>query len=264
MNKKIYIDEQLLDNLKINNKTENIQINPDNIKAEGVQESKKKEIDVPIITIMGMGENCDKFSLQVKIKKEIEQCGYKVLTISANILGEFLGMETLPLFLYSKEISFSEKIKFLNLWIYNKYMEVDPDVILIECPSGILKFSEYEDNFYGEIPMIISNAVEVDVGIVSLYANTSKKHEVLNRLKVLCEQKYNTQVDKFVISTNYYQLDHEWKKIRYYKISDRNQFLENEKCFSKEFSIVNIEEDRAIKEMVRKILCTFENNLFVI
>lgn len=213
---------------------------------------------------MGMGENCDKFSLQVKIKKEIEQCGYKVLTISANILGEFLGMETLPLFLYSKEISFSEKIKFLNLWIYNKYMEVDPDVILIECPSGILKFSEYEDNFYGEIPMIISNAVEVDVGIVSLYANTSKKHEVLNRLKVLCEQKYNTQVDKFVISTNYYQLDHEWKKIRYYKISDRNQFLENEKCFSKEFSIVNIEEDRAIKEMVRKILCTFENNLFVI
>lgn len=264
MNKKIYIDEQLLDNLKINNKTENIQINLDNIKAEGVQESKKKEIDVPIITIMGMGENCDKFSLQVKIKKEIEQCGYKVLTISANILGEFLGMETLPLFLYSKEISFSEKIKFLNLWIYNKYMEVDPDVILIECPSGILKFSEYEDNFYGEIPMIISNAVEVDVGIVSLYANTSKKHEVLNRLKVLCEQKYNTQVDKFVISTIYYQLDHEWKKIRYYKISDRNQFLENEKCFSKEFSIVNIEEDRAIKEMVRKILCTFENNLFVI
>lgn len=106
--------------------------------------------------------------------------------------------------------------------------------------------------------------LEVDVGIVSLYANTSKKHEVLNRLKVLCEQKYNTQVDKFVISTNYYQLDHEWKKIRYYKISDRNQFLENEKCFSKEFSIVNIEEDRAIKEMVRKILCTFENNLFVI
>lgn len=58
---------------------------------------------------MGMGENCDKFSLQVKIKKEIEQCGYKVLTISANILGKFLGMETLPLFLYSKEISFLKK-----------------------------------------------------------------------------------------------------------------------------------------------------------
>lgn len=43
MNKKIYIDEQLLDNLKINNKTENIQINLDNIKAEGVRRVRKKK-----------------------------------------------------------------------------------------------------------------------------------------------------------------------------------------------------------------------------
>ena len=128
-----------------------------------------------------------------------------MLTISANILGEFLGMETLPLFLYSKEISFSEKIKFLNLWIYNKYMEVDPDVILIECPSGILKFSEYEDNFYGEIPMIISNAVEVDVGIVSLYANTSKKHEVLNLslIHISNGKNFNLQYRKNVKGNKY-------------------------------------------------------------
>ena len=69
---------------------------------------------------MGLGENCDKFQLQVKIKKVIEKQGYRVLALCSNVLGGFLGMENLPGFLYSKFMSYPEKIIALNHWIHTK------------------------------------------------------------------------------------------------------------------------------------------------
>ena len=117
---------------------------------------------------MGLGENCDKFQLQVKIKKVIEKQGYRVLALCSNVLGGFLGMENLPGFLYSKFMSYPEKIIALNHWIHTKVKQQEYDVILVGCPGGVSEFEKYETNYFGELPLIISNALDVDIGFLAL------------------------------------------------------------------------------------------------
>ena len=96
-----------------------------------------KEIETPVLTVLGLGENCDKFNIQIKTKYIIEKQGYKVLSIFSNPLGAFLDGEILPGFLYSKSLSFPEKIKMFNFWIYDLQEKYKPDIIVIGCPSGI-------------------------------------------------------------------------------------------------------------------------------
>lgn len=108
---------------------------------------KLKDIPIPIISILGMGEHCGKFILQNKMKNVIENRGYKVLTITANLLGIFSDMEVFPDFVFSDQISLPQKVKLLNAWIYNLYKNEDYDVILLMYPGGILWMDEYETNF---------------------------------------------------------------------------------------------------------------------
>ncbi len=106
--KKIYAGLALLDKIQIDR--DKVCILQESELSDEVVSPNKKEIDIPVISVMGLGENCDKFQLQVKIKKVIEKQGYRVLALCSNVLGGFLGMENLPGFLYSKFMSYPEKI----------------------------------------------------------------------------------------------------------------------------------------------------------
>ena len=113
---------------------------------------------------MGLGENCDKFQLQVKIKKVIEKQGYRVLALCSNVLGGFLGMENLLAFYIQNSCLIQKRLIALNHWIHTKVKQQEYDVILVGCPGGVSKFEKYETNYFGELPLIISNALDVDIG----------------------------------------------------------------------------------------------------
>ena len=221
-----------------------------------------REIDVPIISIMGMGENCDKFNLQVKVKKIIEKQGYHVLSICSNVLGKFLGMEILPEFLYSKSISYPEKINYLNIWIYQLQKQRKPDIILLGCPGGISEFEDFESNFYGEIPLVVANSVSIDYGIITLYANMEQDVNSVKKLSDYSMLKYNTEVETFIFSNQYFNIDYEWRKINYYKIN-----VDNLPTFQMEgmsnYHITYIGDDLMVEEQVKNILIKLQNNLHV-
>ena len=75
--KKIYAGLALLDKIQIDR--DKVCILQESELSDEVVSPNKKEIDIPVISVMGLGENCDKFQLQVKIKKVIEKQGYRVL-----------------------------------------------------------------------------------------------------------------------------------------------------------------------------------------
>lgn len=261
--KKIYASATLLKNMGCDIKENNIYVLQEELFPEKLRHSRIKEIDVPIISVMGMGENCDKFSLQVKIKRMIEKEGYNVLGISSNFLGKFLGMEILPGYLFSEKMSFPEKIKNTNMWIYQLQKQKKAEVILIGCPSGVSEFEDYETNFYGEIPLIISNAVSIDIGFVTLYANLGQDNETAKKLRDFLMMKFNTEVKNFIISKKYFKSDDEWKRIRYYKLDERSdsQFTISD---ISEYSTTYIENDVDIQKQVEVILRQFENNFHII
>ncbi len=259
--KKIYAGLALLDKIQID--TDKVCILQESTSSDEVVSSDKKEIDIPVVSVMGLGENCDKFGLQVKIKKVIEKQGYSVLALCSNVLGGFLGMENFPSFLYSKFMSYPEKINALNQWIYEKVIQQEYDVILVGCPGGISEFEKYETNYYGELPLIISNALDVDAGFATLYGHTALDYSVLKNISDFVLKKYNTSVKDYILSRQFYKADHEWKKIRYYTIEE-NMNEELAIPESSEYQVLSIFDDAKIEKEILRILEEFANNIFVI
>ena len=259
--KKIYAGLALLDKIQIDK--DKVCILQESTSSDEVVSSDKKEIDIPVVSVMGLGENCDKFGLQVKIKKVIEKQGYRVLALCSNVLGGFLGMENFPSFLYSKFMSYPEKINALNQWIYEKVIQQEYDVILVGCPGGISEFEKYETNYYGELPLIISNALDVDAGFATLYGHTALDYSVLKNISDFVLKKYNTSVKDYILSRQFYKADHEWKKIRYYTIEE-NMNEELAIPESSEYQVLSIFDDAKIEKEILRILEEFANNIFVI
>lgn len=173
---------------------------------------KLKEIPIPVVSVMGMGENCSKFELQIKMKHYIETFGYKVLSICSNPLGQFLNMCILPPFLFSYNYSLKRKIEAFNEWIYELIDKEKYDLILLGYPGGILPLNELENNFYSEIALVLSNAVISDIGILSVYSSFDQREESMKTLSSLCLKKFNTYVEDFIIGSKYYKTEYEAKK----------------------------------------------------
>lgn len=172
-------------------------------------------------------------------------------------------MENFPSFLYSKFMSYPEKINALNQWIYEKVIQQEYDVILVGCPGGISEFEKYETNYYGELPLIISNALDVDAGFATLYGHTALDYSVLKNISDFVLKKYNTSVKDYILSRQFYKADHEWKKIRYYTIEE-NMNEELAIPESSEYQVLSIFDDAKIEKEILRILEEFANNIFVI
>lgn len=95
--KDVFISEFLFRQLEID-KNDYVHFIEDEVKPKKKSGKKLKEISYPIISVMGVGENCGKFQLQTKIHNYLKNKGYTVLTVCSNPLGRFMGMEVLPYF----------------------------------------------------------------------------------------------------------------------------------------------------------------------
>ena len=120
-------------------------------------------------------------------------------------------------------------------------------MILVGCPGGVSEFEKYETNYFGELPLIISNALDVDIGFLALYRYTDLNYTVLKNISDFVLRKYNTPVKEYILSRQFYKADHEWKKIRY-----------------SEYQVLDIFDDTKIEKEILKILEELANNIFVI
>lgn len=256
--KKVYLSEHLAKNYDIDFYNQKIGILQGSEIVNDLDLSYQEKINIPIISVVGMGENSDKFNLQVKVKKAIEKQGYKVLFICSNVLGSFLGAESIPGFVFSEKLSLPVKIGMFNHWLYNLQKEAHADVILLGCPGGILEFDEYESNYYGEACLVISNAVPVDIGILTIYRNLGLNTQTMEKLSLFCQEKYGLAVEDFVIAEQIFKIDHEFRKIRYYQNSDAMFDTED---LMKNGHVAMIENDEMVDKLVITILKKLENNI---
>lgn len=72
-----------------------------------------RELDIPIISVMGMGPNTNKFYMQLALKKYFEEKGYQTLVVGSNELSTLFGVPMLPSSMF-ENISFRQKILILN------------------------------------------------------------------------------------------------------------------------------------------------------
>lgn len=215
--KKVYLSSYLYDWLGKNSFDNNevVVLNSDTEKNCNSSAS-LLQMDCPVISILGMGENCDKFALLLSMRRCLRTKGYNVLAISANSLAKLFGCETLPSYIYSNNLSIVEKTLKINHYIYKLIEDQNPDIVLISCASGFMAINEYEYNYFGEIAYILSNAMASDNAIVCTYYNKNYTKEYFDELAMLCKMRLGIDVSWFYVSNQAYRTDVELKKIDYH------------------------------------------------
>ena len=229
------------------------------------------ENNIPIITIMGMGENCDKFSTLAQFHRIITQKGYKAKAISSNFLGEFYGMTVIPRFLFDNSIDLKSKTILFNHYIYDLVKKEEPEVIIISCPGGIMPINQYESNYFAEATLAISNAVVSDVGILNTYYNpllnnskmlsSKEKEDFYAGLKEICRNKFNTTITAFGISGQQYTANREERRIEYRFMNLAREDYSGPKYLDYTFMT---KEQSEVEKIVDIVLEELQGNVFAI
>jgi len=168
----------------------------------------KHEIETPIMAVLGLGKHCDKFENQLLIKETLSE-EYDVTVVCSNALGSLFGCYSLPSFLF-ESISFQEKIIKFNYYINKILKHANPDLIVIGVPEGIAPFKKKEFHHFAEYPLVISNAVSIDIAILCTYfMNDSRFEASLMRLRDFCENKFNIPIGAFSISRTRFEIPNE-------------------------------------------------------
>ena len=183
-------------------------------------EVKVYDIKTPIIGVLGLGKHCGKFNNLLLLKKTLDK-DYNAIAIASNALGALFGCYTYPSFLYGA-LPFQEKIVKLNHYIWAIAKAHSPDIMALGVPEGIMPFAKQEYHHFAEYPLVISNAVPIDIALLCTYYLYGDILEAgLQRMIDFCMQRFSIPVGAIAISKTRYELpQNENEKVAYEFLSD--------------------------------------------
>lgn len=207
------------------------------------------KINIPIISIMGMGDYCNKFSCELALRKFFINKGYKVLQIGSKRLSHIFGFQSMPAFLMKNEYSIEQRAILFNRFICNLIDSYNPDLIILGIEGGILPANSKILNGLGELPYIIGNSVTVDVGVLGLYGNAFKQ-QLIDEYISCCKYRYNTPIMHLLESNTVFEfdMDNDMSKLKYYHLMDYEKIAAE---LRDKYSVFSVEEsERAFGDIL--------------
>ncbi|WP_143316279.1 TIGR04066 family peptide maturation system protein [Clostridium sp. HBUAS56017] len=138
---------------------------------EGIETLEQDKVDIysriykPDSPVVFIGKLIDElestFSL-VSISENYKKEGYNVVTISLNSNCRMLGYLAFPNFIFELNISVEKKIFLFNYYIQEIEKRYRPDLIVVQLPGGMMKYSDIITNGFGVYPYLISQALSSD------------------------------------------------------------------------------------------------------
>ncbi len=129
-------------------------------------------IDIPVLIVYGTEKETGKLGVQLALREELIEKGYKVSSISSRLDSELYGLHPIPSFMFDRMNSETEKIQKYNHYVKQIELIEHPDIIIIGIPGGILPYDEIDHNEYGILAYEISYAVPCDAAIMCLPYNS--------------------------------------------------------------------------------------------
>ncbi len=167
---------------------------------------KLSQPDIPVITVMSMGENCNKFEAQLDLRKKLEDKGYRVLQFGTKDYSEMFGFRKLPYFLMAKNISIDKKVYMFNYYVNREVLKEDYDVIILGVAGGILPINSYVTNYFGENSLIITSAINIDINMMCLYHNENLKVKDLYEIADFCKARMGCITDYFYMTNRQFKV----------------------------------------------------------
>ncbi len=204
------------------------------------------KINVPVIFVLGISEGTNKFEVQLALRNNLQQKGYKVSQVGTRSYCELLGFHSFPKFMMNSKIPEKEKIILFNNYIKNIELNESPDVIIIGIPGGIMRFSDEFIGDFGILAYEVAQAIKPDTAVFcSIYEDF---------LPVYFEEIYKTvkyrlgfEVDCFTISNNKidWNISRTNKAIKLIKLDTcivNKKISQLNTAFTKFFNVLNQDE----------------------
>lgn len=215
------------------------------------------KLSTPIIGVFGSGDYCSKFDVQLGVRKQFAKEGYKIFQLGTKAYSRLFGFNSLPDFLFTNSMSMEEKILRFNHYIHYIELTEQPDLIILGIPGGILPLSDEYTNHFGEMSLILSKAVPIDIGILSTYYTRQIEAESLEELRTYCRYALQCDMDYINLTNMKQEKDPSADEIYYTTIDNTKveKFIEDESDEFAEsslnlFSILNEDDTKRICEKI--------------
>lgn len=194
------------------------------------------ELNTPVIFVLGISERTQKFEIQLALRKNIMDMGYKISQVGSRNCCELLGFHSFPQFMYDRSFSESEKIVLFNRYVKSIEIKEKPDVIVIGIPGGVMPFNSRFTNGFGILAFEISQAIVPDAAIFSLLYEDYEK-ENLEKIYTMVRHRLGFEIDSFNLSNTKFDWDASKQDDEISYISVDSQFLQSTK---KKFGAMNL------------------------
>ncbi|URZ07466.1 TIGR04066 family peptide maturation system protein [Clostridium felsineum] len=131
--------------------------------------------DAAVIFVGKMLDELDSTSSMVSISENYKEEGYNVITISLNNNCKLLGYIPFPYDIFRLNNSIEEKVFLFNYFINQIEATYRPDLIVIQLPGGMMKYSDIITNGFGIYTYLISQALSSDYFILVTPFDQMKK-----------------------------------------------------------------------------------------
>lgn len=215
------------------------------------RQEKLKKIDIPVLSVMGFGENCGKFQTQLILRDELLKRGYRILQLGSNELSPVFGFSQLPDYIFDKAVALPEKIICFNHLIHDRIRQEHYDLVVVGCPGGFAPYHRSMHGNFGELPLIISQAMEIDINLLCLYANGCYDKDFLHWAKEYCRIRYNCEETRFCLTAQGIDYEEARSSFAYHTYEEaiicgiRERYQEREKKISRVYCRAEMEKEIA-------------------
>ena len=178
-----------------------------------------QELGVPVIAVGGLFGFADEFEVLTSLVKAFRDKGLRVSGVGCSNYCPLFDLHTLPDFMLPKHLDDDDRVLMFNYYLAQIEKEERPDLIFVQLPKGMIKYSDEIPNSFGVLPFIISQSVNVDIFIccsifdgfpIKFWTSISKFIENRFGFKIDCVHMSTTSI--FQPETN------EDKKISTFKV----------------------------------------------
>lgn len=206
---------------------------------------KLSAIPVPVIFVLGMYENLDKFAIQLAIRKILQVNSFTVSQIGTKPYCERFGFHSFPRFMLDDSYSPEEKVFLFNRYVADIAEKERTDAIIIGIPGAYNRLNLDYPMGLGILCYLVSQAVTPDFAVMCTFYSEFQDESFFKYMSENCRHRLGFGIDCFHMSGTYIDMDDvkERKRLKYTHISDeavgeliRTQFKNFESCIFNGYS----------------------------
>lgn len=157
-------------------------------------------IDVPVISVLTMGNEMDQSHVEIGLRRFFRNQGYRVSQIGTQEYSMLFGFSAAPHFLFANLDGKRKRLMF-NQFVRRMIKEEKPDLLIMGVPEAVMKYNNQIPAGMGDVPCIMMDAVQSDIGVLCTCCQPYTE-EYFKELSLFGRYRLNCEINYFNISNS--------------------------------------------------------------